>query len=69
MPITMEKAGARVIVKAITGSDKIRAHLADLGFVVGATITVVSKIEKNVILQVKESRVALDESMASRILV
>ena len=50
-------------------NDKIRAHLAELGFVVNADVTVVSKIGKNLILQVKESRIALDESMANRIMV
>ncbi|MDD5922262.1 MAG: FeoA family protein [Eubacteriales bacterium] len=69
LPITMASAGDRVTVKKITGNDKIRAHLAELGFVVNADVTVVSKIGKNLILQVKESRIALDESMANRIMV
>lgn len=67
LPITMASAGDRVTVKKITGNDKIRAHLAELGFVVNVDVTVVSKIGKNLILQVKESRIALDESMANRI--
>lgn len=69
LPITMASAGDRVTVKKITGNDKIRAHLAELGFVVNVDVTVVSKIGKNLILQVKESRIALDESMANRIMV
>lgn len=68
MPITMMDVGETVIIKKITGKDEVRIHLAQLGFVVDSKITVVSKIGKNMILQVKESRVAIDSSMANRIL-
>ncbi len=68
MPITMVDVGETVIIKKITGKDEVRIHLAQLGFVVDSKITVVSKIGKNMILQVKESRVAIDSSMANRIL-
>jgi ferrous iron transport protein A len=47
----------------------VRRHLAELGFVVGESVTVVSEMGGNMILSVKESRVALDKSMANRILV
>ncbi|MFG6351772.1 MAG: ferrous iron transport protein A [Oscillospiraceae bacterium] len=53
----------------ITGRDDTRQHLAELGFVVGAAVSVVSEIAGSVIVQVKDSRVALDKSMANRILV
>ena len=69
MPLTMAKAGETVIIKKITGKDEIRLHLAELGFVVGSEVTVVNEIAGNLILQVKESRIALDKTMANRIMV
>ena len=69
IPITMENAGETVVIRCITGSDKTRQHLAELGFVVDGTASVVSRVAGSVILQVKDSRVALDQSMASRIMI
>ena len=69
MPITMANAGDRVIIREITGSDDVRQHLAELGFVVDSDVTVVSEIDGNLILQVKDSRIAIGKSMANRILV
>ena len=69
MPLTMAKAGETVTIRKITGKDEIRLHLAELGFVVGSTITVVNEIAGNLILQVKESRIALDKTMANRIMI
>ena len=69
MPLTMAKAGETVTIQMITGKDEVRLHLAELGFVVGETITVVSEISGNLILQVKDARIALDKSMAMRIMV
>ena len=69
MPVTMAKPGQTVTIRKITGKDEVRQHLAELGFVVNSDITVVSEIAGNLILQVKESRVALDRSMASRIMI
>ena len=69
MPLTMAKAGETVTIQTITGKDEVRLHLAELGFVVGETITVVNEISGNLILQVKEARIALDKTMAMRIMV
>lgn len=69
MPITMIKPGETVTIHKITGKDEVRAHLAELGFVVDAAVTVISEMAGNLILQVKDSRVALDRSMAMRIMV
>lgn len=69
MPLTMAKAGETVTIQKITGNDEVRLHLAELGFVVGETITVVNEISGNLILQVKEARIALDKTMAMRIMV
>ena len=62
MPLTMTKAGDTVTIRKITGKDEVRQHLAELGFVVGETVTVVNEISGNLILQVKEARIALDKT-------
>ena len=69
MPLTMTKPGDTVTIRRITGKDEVRQHLAELGFVVGETITVVNVLGGNLILQVKASRIALDQTLALRILV
>ena len=69
MPLTMAKPGDTVIIRKIIGKDEVRQHLAELGFVVGESITVVNVLGGNLILQVKESRIALDRTLALRILV
>ena len=69
MPITLAKAGELVTVRKITGNDAIRQHLEELGFVVDANVKVVSAYEGNVILQVHGSRIALNETMARRIMI
>ena len=69
MPLTMAKAGETVTIKRISGKDEIRQHLAELGFVVDSEVTVVNEIAGNLILQVKESRLALDRTMANRIMI
>lgn len=68
MPLSMAKPGETVVIRKITGKDEVRRHLSELGFVVDTAVTVVSELAGNLILQVKDSRVALDRSMASRIL-
>lgn len=69
MPLTMAKPGERAIILKITGKDEVRQHLAELGFVVDSEIMVVNQIAGNLIVQVKDSRVALDRSMANRIMI
>ena len=69
MPLTMAKSGETVTIVRITGKDVVRLHLAELGFVVGEVITVISEIGGSLILQVKEARIALDRTMATRIIV
>ena len=69
MPLTMAKAGETVTIGKVTGKDEIRLHLAELGFVVGSRVTVVNEIAGNLIIQVKESRIALDKTMANRIMI
>ena len=69
MPLTMAKAGETVTIKKITGKDEIRLHLAELGIVVDSEVTVVNEIASNLIIQVKESRIALDKTMENRIII
>ena len=69
MPLTMAKAGETVTIRRITGKDETRQHLAELGFVVDAAVTVVSELAGSLILQVKDSRIALDRTMANRIMI
>ncbi len=69
MPLTMAQTGETVTIRKITGRDEVRQHLAELGFVVDSTVTVVSRMAGNLIVQVKDSRIALDRTMANRIMV
>lgn len=69
IPLTMAKEGETVVIRRITGLDEVRQRLAELGFVLGTSVTVVSQVSGNLIVQVKDSRVALDKSMANRIMV
>ena len=69
MPLGMASVGDVNIIKKISGRDEVRQHLAEMGFVVGAEATVVSELGGNLILNVKESRVALYKTMAIRIMV
>ena len=69
MHLTMARPGETVTIRKITGKDEVRQHLAELGFVVDSDVTVVSEIGGNLILQVKDSRVALDKTMANRIMI
>ena len=69
MPLTMAKAGDTVTIRKITGKDEVRLHLEELGFVVDSQVTIVNEIAGNLIVQVKESRLALDKTMANRIMI
>ena len=69
MPLTMAKTGETVTIRKISGKDEVRQHLAELGFVVDSDVMVVSEIGGNLIVQVKDSRIALDKTMANRIMV
>ncbi|MGI5884128.1 MAG: FeoA family protein [Candidatus Spyradocola sp.] len=69
MPLTMAKPGETVVIRKITGKDEVRQHLAELGFVVEESVTVVNAIAGNLILKVKDSRIALNREMACRIMI
>lgn len=69
MPLSMARAGDTNYIRRITGKDAICRQLAELGFVIGEKVTVISEFNGNMILSIKNSRIALDKSMANRILV
>ncbi|MBQ7597611.1 MAG: ferrous iron transport protein A [Clostridia bacterium] len=69
IPLTLTNAGEESIIKRIGGKPEVKQHLADLGFVVGASVSVVSQFGGNVIVNVKDSRVAIDAGMAQKIMV
>ena len=69
MPLGMASVGDTNTIVKITGRDEVRQHLAELGFVVGEEVTVVSQMGGNMILSIKDSRIALDKTMAMRIMV
>ena len=69
LPLTMAQQGQPLTICRITGRDEVRQHLARLGFVAQERITVISGFGGSLILQVKDSRIALDRGMANRILV
>ncbi len=69
MPLTLAEAGEENIIRKIGGKQEVKAHLENLGFVVGGTVTVVNAIGGNVIVNVKDSRVAVSKEMAQKIMV
>ena len=69
MPLSMLSVGSTDTIKKITGKDEVRRCLSSLGLVEGERVTVVSEIHGNLILGVKDSRIALDRSLANRIMV
>lgn len=69
MPLTMANAGEVNLVKKVGGNEKIRRFLESLGFVAGADVTVVAVNHGNVIVNIKESRVAISREMANKIMV
>lgn len=69
MPLALAKIGEEAIIRKVSGNPEIRKHLEDMGFVAGGNITVVSAIGGNLIVNVKESRVAISREMATKIMV
>lgn len=69
MPLTLSNVGEELMIKKIGGKPETRKFLENLGFVAGGMVTVVSEIGGNVIVNVKDSRVAVSKEMASKIMV
>ena len=69
MPLCYANQGEENIIRKVGGSPEVKKHLEDLGFVVGGTVVVVNKLQGNVIVNVKQSRIAISEEMARKITV
>ncbi|MFR7991856.1 MAG: FeoA family protein [Lachnospiraceae bacterium] len=69
MPLTMAKIGEPSQIQRITGKEEAKKFLESLGFVVGGIVTVVSEINGNLIVNVKDSRIAVGKDMATKIMV
>ena len=69
MPLALASAGEENIIRKVGGSPEVRQHLEELGFVAGSTVTVITQMGGNVIVKVKESRIAISDEMARRIMI
>ncbi len=69
MPLTLAKIGEENIIKKIGGKQEVKTHLENLGFVVGGVVTVVNAMGGNVIVSVKDSRIAVSREMAQKIMI
>lgn len=69
MPLTLADIGEENTIKKISGKPEVKKHLENLGFVVGGSVTVINTLGGNVIVNVKESRIAVSKEMAQKIMV
>lgn len=69
MPLSMARAGESNVIRKVGGREETRRFLENLGFIVGGAVTVISETGGNIIVNVKESRVAIGKDMANRIMV
>ena len=69
MPLVFADVGEENVIKKIGGSPQMKKHLENLGFVAGGSVTVVNTIGGNLIVKVKEARIAVSREMAQKILV
>ncbi|MBQ1771137.1 MAG: ferrous iron transport protein A [Clostridia bacterium] len=69
MPLALADIGEENIIKRVGGSPETKKHLENLGFVVGGTVTIITSMAGNIIVNVKDTRVAINEEMARKIMV
>lgn len=69
MPLTFAAIGEENIIRKISGKPEVKKHLENLGFIIGHRVTVVNTMSGNVIVNVKESRVAISKEMAQKIMI
>ncbi|MCR4708569.1 MAG: ferrous iron transport protein A [Clostridiales bacterium] len=69
IPLSYADPGEESVIRRIGGSPEVKKHLENLGFVIGGTATVIASMNGNLIVKVKESRVAIDEEMARKIMI
>ncbi len=69
MPLSYAVPGEENVIRRIGGSPEVRKHLENLGFVAGGSVTVITSMDGNMIVRVKESRVAINDEMARKIMI
>ena len=69
MPLTLASIGEENIIKKVGGKPEVKKHLENLGFVAGGNVTVITMMGGNVIVNVKEARVAISREMANKIMI
>ena len=69
IPLTLAEIGEDNIIKKIGGSPEVKKHLENLGFVVGGNVKIINRLGDNVIVNIKESRIAISSEMAQRIMI
>ncbi|MDR0531966.1 MAG: ferrous iron transport protein A [Oscillospiraceae bacterium] len=69
MPLTLAKTGEEASIKKVGGKEETRQFLANLGFVPGTHVSIVSELSGNLIVHIKESRVAISREMAAKIMI
>ena len=69
MPLELANPGEENLIRKVGGSPEVKKHLEDLGFVAGGTATVVATLGGNIIVKIKESRIAISEEMARKIMI
>ena len=69
MPLTLTAPGARSVIRKVGGTPEERKHLEDLGFIAGGVVTVIAALGGNLVVNVKEARVAISRELAAKILI
>lgn len=69
MPLLMAEVGEDNIIRKVGGNPEMKKHLEDLGFIAGGTVRIISEINGNLIVNVKDSRIAISREMAGKIMV
>lgn len=69
MPLTLAKVNEESMIRKVGGSPEVKKHLENLGFVVGGNVTVITEMAGNLVVRVKESRVAVSREMAQKIFI
>ena len=69
MPLILADTGEEAVIRRVGGSPEMKKHLEDMGFVAGGTVTVMNTIGGNLIVKIKESRVAISKEMAGKLMI
>ena len=69
MPLSLATIGTQNLIKKVGGKPDVRKHLEDLGFIAGGSVTIVSRLGGNVIVNVRDSRIAISQEMARKIMI